>query len=108
MKFCRFCGQEIDDDARFCPVCGNSTDENSEEIHRSTNTQQAKPEQNYHWAAVCALIFGILGGLLAFVFGAIGLSKCTEKSDKTLCIVGMIIAVVMIAATIALRIALGI
>ena len=106
MKFCRFCGQEIEEDNKFCPVCGNSTDEGSEEIHRTT--YQGQPTQNYHWAAVCALIFGILGGWLAFVFGAIGLSKCTEKKDRTLCIVGMIIAVVMIGATIALRIALGI
>ena len=101
MKYCRFCGQELEDENKFCPACGNSTDENAQEIHRTTDQQ---PAQNYRWAAICALIFGILGGWLAFVFGIIGLSKCTEKKDKTLCIVGMVIAVIMIAAEIALEI----
>lgn len=29
MKFCEFCGKEVDDDARFCPNCGHPFDASS-------------------------------------------------------------------------------
>ena len=95
MKYCRFCGSQIDDDARFCPECGNATDENLDQTRPSNTTSTTNTQtSNYHWAAVCALIFGILGGWLAFVFGGIGLSKCTEKNDRTMCKVGIALGAV--------------
>lgn len=27
MKYCRYCGKQLQDDARFCSSCGNSTDD---------------------------------------------------------------------------------
>ena len=109
MKYCRFCGMQIEDDAKFCPHCGNSTEENSMPTRSyDTNTQNTSTSgSNYHWAAVCALIFGILGGWLAFVFGGIGLSKCTEKSDRTMCIVGIVLGIVQFVLSIVLGVLMG-
>ena len=91
MKYCRFCGEQIEDNAKFCPSCGNSTDEFSEET-RPTETKTETPAQNFHWMAVLGLAlscaFGLVPGL---VFDIIGLNKCTEKKDRTMCIIGIIV-----------------
>lgn len=37
-----------------------------------------------------ALIFGLLGGWLGLLFGIIGLAKYKEKSNRIMCIVGIV------------------
>lgn len=96
MKYCRNCGHPMHDDEMYCGECGQP-------VNGSVKTS-SQPEQNYHWAAICALVFGILGGWLAFVFGIIGLIKCKEKSEKTMCIIGMVLAAVEIAFVIYLNV----
>ena len=54
MKYCRNCGHPMHDDEMYCGECGQP-------VNGSVKTS-SQPEQNYHWAAICALVFGILGG----------------------------------------------
>lgn len=94
MKYCRFCGKQIDDDAKFCPACGNSTDEFSEQTnptYESGNTTTTQSTQNFHWMAVLGLILSILDLVPGLVFCILGLKRCTIKSDRTKCVVGIVI-----------------
>ncbi len=96
MKYCRYCGYELEDDAQYCISCGRPTSLNNSSVNNNVNNSGNVEERNYHWAAVLALVFGILGGWLAIVFGIIGLMKCTDKNDRTMCIVGLVIGGIQI------------
>ena len=74
--------------------------------------QRNCPVARYSWAtgtdgfAIAALVFGILGGLLAFVFGPIALSRIKKSGQKGrgLAITGMCLAPVVIAVQAAVAI----
>ena len=99
MKYCIYCGSDMDDVAVYCPICGKRQESSVprsngyDSYYGNGNSNYSNVNsKNYHWAAVLALVFGILGGALAFVFGGIGLSKCDDPSDRKKCIVGMVLA----------------
>ena len=65
--FCRFCGQELDDDSEFCPKCGRKqketiTDRFEETVHDFTKQIQPKieeagrsPKFSFRWALYTVL-----------------------------------------------------
>ncbi|MEM2960084.1 MAG: zinc-ribbon domain-containing protein [Candidatus Bathyarchaeia archaeon] len=55
MPFCKQCGKEIAQDARFCPYCG------ADQISPVPQTQAGLETKNTGLAAVLALILGIFG-----------------------------------------------
>ncbi|MBS7635126.1 zinc-ribbon domain-containing protein [Candidatus Bathyarchaeota archaeon] len=59
MSFCKQCGREISQDARFCPYCGS--DQTSYAPPPPPPTQAGLETKNTGLAAVLALIFGIFG-----------------------------------------------
>lgn len=76
------------------------------------NKAQPQQEQRYsHNAkvvspvfAILALVFGILGGWLGIVFGAIGISKYKKGPYRNMSIAGLVLAIAWIAITIAIRV----
>ena len=52
--------------------------------------QKAPAQQESKVIPILALIFGLLGGWLGLLFGIIGLAKYKEKSNKIMCIVGIV------------------
>ncbi len=59
MPFCKQCGGEIPQDARFCPYCG--ADQTSYAPPQPPPAQAGLETKNTGLAAVLALIFGIFG-----------------------------------------------
>lgn len=69
MKFCKYCGEVIDDNVVVCPKCGNnigSSNEQSKIINSNNNTQNSSDPSIKNILTV----FGILAGL-AFAVGVV-------------------------------------
>jgi len=109
MIFCKKCGAELEQDAKFCNVCGETV-EAAQSTPQPENVQaNAAPQYDYQytlaqapaaekgksWQGITSLICGIVGficcisfipSILALVFGFMGL-----KSKKTLSIIGIVL-----------------
>lgn len=51
MKKCNYCGQELEDDAKFCPNCGSTLEESSESNENATSeviVDAPKSDQTYY------------------------------------------------------------
>lgn len=59
LPFCRQCGREVSQDARFCPYCG--ADQTSYASPYSPSVQAGLETKNTGLAAVLALVFGVFG-----------------------------------------------
>lgn len=70
--YCKFCGKEIDDNARFCPSCGGSFADSissvNDRIQEQTNTQFNTSDSKKQGLAIASLILGIAS--LIFVFNS--------------------------------------
>lgn len=101
--YCSYCGQQNDDGAKFCTKCGKdllgeSLNPEFEQDYQARKQQEAQP-QHGKAVAICALIFGILGGLLGFIFSIIGIAGYYKKgtSEYKMCMAGLILAIVNVA-----------
>lgn len=65
--FCRNCGKQIDDNAKFCPECGASTSTQTDEfqptVTHTNGTVQGQPEQKSR----------LVAGLLGILIGGLGI-----------------------------------
>ena len=91
MKYCQHCGKEVRDEAVICPNCG-------------CRCQEEKKQEESSGLAVAALVFGILGGWLGIVLGAIGLKKYGEGTNRNMCIAGIALSVIWILIAIVIAI----
>lgn len=83
MKYCQFCGAQMDDAATACPQCHQPT-------AYSTPAQPAYPPQpNYYQPyfkpetatlSTCALVFAFLVPIVGLILGIIGM--CTHKVEE--------------------------
>ncbi len=126
-KFCPYCGHEVDNSyTEVTPESMAAVDATpyvaSEELSRDDidnyfngvngEENSPKPEQHYNHNAkdtspvfaILALVFGILGGWLAIVFGAIGLTKYKSGPYRNMCIAGIVLSVVWICIIVAIRV----
>lgn len=83
MKYCRFCGGEMEDDNQFCPSCGKSVETNFDQL----NKVQEKPESS--GLGIASIVFGALGGFLGLIFGIIGLSSYKDPKNRRNCKIGI-------------------
>lgn len=92
MKYCGYCGNEIDDNANFCPHCGARSDnhENTHEVDLLINGEETY-NTNYNYNnnynvntsnsnvfAVLAFIFSFLSPIMGWIFASIGKRKAEE------------------------------
>ena len=70
--YCKFCGSQIDDAAKFCSKCGKSTNDNSNEVEEAQPIQNNKKKQAPFF--VCLLVSVILGAII----GVLSLLVCGE------------------------------
>lgn len=82
MKYCRYCGNLLDDSASFCTACGKPQGVITAPVQAVTPTEPAV-------FAYLAVVFGALGGILGLVFSLLGLAKCKEKKNRKLCYIGL-------------------
>ena len=130
-KFCPYCGYKVDDSyaaptpenvASETPFDETSAYSAPEEPSRddidnyfnNVNGEEKKADGESHYNhnakdtspvfAILALVFGILGGWLAIVFGAIGLTKYKSGPYRNMCIAGIVLGVVWICIIVAIRV----
>lgn len=60
MKYCTYCGKEIDDDSAFCPNCGCKV-ETPIVIQNVVNGNSQTKTNNVNGLAIAAIIFMVLG-----------------------------------------------
>ncbi len=77
MKYCKFCSQEVNDDAVVCCRCGRQIEE----------LQSAGQEGG--GMGIASIIFGALGGWLGLLFGIIGLSTYKLPVNRRNCKIGI-------------------
>ncbi|MBR0491345.1 MAG: DUF4190 domain-containing protein [Clostridia bacterium] len=116
-KYCTNCGTKMNETDRFCPNCG--ADSNTEAAPVQNNVVQ----QNYSNAQannnnvvqggtkktnglavtsfVCSMVgivvFGLVMGILAICFGAVGLSRTKyfpEESGKGFAVAGIVVGII--------------
>ena len=87
MRFCQYCGKEIDDNAAICPCCGRQV----QEIKPVLPNKEESPA-----LAIVALIFGIIGGWIGFICGIIGLTKYKKGMNRNMCIAAICLFVIWI------------
>ncbi len=83
MAYCRKCGAELQEDARFCPVCGTPTEEVpartlGPELPAGKPKKARKPifRRWWFWALAVILVVGIVGG------GGKSKGRTTAQSTK--------------------------
>ena len=112
MRYCKYCGNPIDEDAKVCSKCGNAVDE-------SAPTKPEKPPKNNY--AIVSFLIAILGFIPAIlsvlfkdyalyyfiwfgvciVFGVLGIVYGVKKHlRKGLAIAGLIIGLIDVMVTV--------
>lgn len=76
MKYCKYCGYELKDDARNCPNCGRDV------FNNSINTTTVYYVNKINGYAIAGFIFSFFIPLLGLIFGVIGLSKSKELNGE--------------------------
>lgn len=86
--FCKFCGNNLDDDAKFCTKCGKLVGDSSEKYNEPNERYSAETEAVRNDLAGSILKFGIMGlafgvcsfflSFLGIIFSAIAKSKAKE------------------------------
>ncbi len=96
MKYCKHCGNQLEDDAVVCSQCGTPVNEQSaeKEVVNESST-----------LGILAIVFGAMGGWLGLILGIIGLCIYKRKENRQKCIIGMcffamwmVLLIVIIAA----------
>lgn len=75
MKYCKYCGKEINASAVVCPYCG-------------CQIEEMQPAES-GGMGIAAIIFGALGGWLGLLFGIIGLSTYKTEKNRKNCKIGI-------------------
>ena len=92
--FCKNCGKEVDDDAKFCPKCGKTIDE---EVIRSdnqtSNNQQNSGAATYNTMSIVGFIFSFFMSLVGLILSIIGYKQAKKEGGSTaLAVAGIIIS----------------
>lgn len=94
MKYCKNCGNELDDNAFVCPKCGVKAVEDSPQETETSSTNGLAIA-----GLVCSFLIPIVGLILSIV--GLNKSKQLDGSGKGLAIAGIVIsAVIMVISLI--------
>ena len=96
MKYCTYCGQQINDEASFCPSCGaqqnsavNQNNQNNQNAYQNQgnlyqyappayNQQPYYPGNESNGMAIAGFVCSFFSPLLGWIFGGVGLSKANK------------------------------
>ena len=117
-KFCTNCGTKMNETDRFCPNCGTDSNTGATPVQNNNVVQQnysnAQANNNnvvqggtkktnglavtsFVCSMVGIVVFGLIMGILAICFGAVGLSRTKyfpEESGKGFAITGIIVGII--------------
>lgn len=104
MKYCAFCGKEIESETKFCPHCGEKIEKDA--FGFSSNQKAKKTSMNYQLETILgilAIIFSVLNylgviivHLVGIVLGSIVLSLVNKdkKEDNSYSQVGYVTGII--------------
>lgn len=86
MKYCKNCGEKLDDDAKFCPKCGEKVGELKQTVQTTQNTQNNSSSQDS--LGTVAFVFMILscvflGLYLIPLIWCIPMTVCLNRQLKS-------------------------
>lgn len=92
MKYCRFCGNKIIDEAKFCSKCGIET----RDIVTSPNIKKVKVKKPKLYGIICLILSFLLWpiGLGMAIFGLIVRSS---RVNTILSLIGLFISIINLA-----------
>lgn len=129
-KFCTNCGAKMNETDRFCPNCGadsntgatpvqnnvvqqnysNAQANNNNVVQGGTKKTNGLAVTSFVCSMVGIVVFGLIMGILAICFGAVGLSRSKyfpEESGKGFAVTGIVVGIleviVMIFYIVAVR-----
>ena len=113
--FCKNCGKEIPDDAKFCPNCGTKQSEENTLLEKHIGSSKVKYENNFEneepqkSSVTSYLGFGLLivalfteisflTPTISLILSIIGLCDCknNNKKGKGFAITGIIVSILLI------------
>lgn len=89
--FCKWCGKEVDVNAKFCPNCGKEI--NSTNVNQEANSSDVQTEKANIWLAILSF-FIPLAGLIIFIIKKDKEPK-TAKASGICAIVGLLLNVII-------------
>lgn len=117
-KFCTNCGTKMNETDRFCPNCGTDSNTGATPVQNNNVVQQnysnAQANNNnvvsggtkktnglavtsFVCSMVGIVVFGLIMGILAICFGAVGLSRSKyfpEESGKGFAVTGIVVGII--------------
>lgn len=117
-KFCTNCGTKMNETDRFCPNCGTDSNTGAAPVQNNNVVQQnysnAQANNNnvvsggtkktnglavtsFVCSMVGIVVFGLIMGILAICFGAVGLSRSKyfpEESGKGFAVTGIVVGII--------------
>ncbi|MFA6755756.1 MAG: zinc-ribbon domain-containing protein [Bacilli bacterium] len=104
--YCKNCGKEIKDDAKYCPYCGTESSHNmsdvinGEVVKNPNDVKKSNKSGSYDGISIAAFVCALCGiGILGIIFGAIGINntKDNAKKGQGFAIAGLIIGICVTA-----------
>jgi uncharacterized membrane protein YvbJ len=102
--FCPQCGEENPDGAKFCTKCGAALKAKAEKAPAKRAAPAATEESRTSGMAIASLVVGIVAfiffgilGILAIIFGAIGLSQTGKDptlKGKGMAVAGLVLGII--------------
>lgn len=101
--FCKNCGGALLPGDQFCTKCGTkveSINSNQETNNFGNNFNNSNPVNNPELLetstiGICSIVFGVLIPIVGLILGIVGLSKYKVKKNRTLCIIGIVVSIVI-------------
>lgn len=117
-KFCTNCGTKMNETDRFCPNCGTDSNtgvapvQNNNVVQQNYSNAQANNNNvvsggtkktnglavtSFVCSMVGIVVFGLIMGILAICFGAVGLSRSKyfpEESGKGFAVTGIVVGII--------------
>ncbi|BCR35678.1 DUF4190 domain-containing protein [Mariniplasma anaerobium] len=72
--YCKMCGREMDDDAKFCPSCGEPVEDDMFETEESSETKKSRDYNLETLLGVLAIVFSLMNYLGVFFVHLIGIA----------------------------------
>ena len=112
--YCRNCGKELDENARFCPNCGANIQSNAQPSVTAVEAEEDRPAKVWTVFSIIGKILGIVClatslipflnffslsfGIAGIVMSCLGRKAKTEETDRN-CRLGLILSIIAVAVS---------
>lgn len=98
--YCRYCGNEIEDDQTYCSKCGKSINEeymaNNSEIAPINSSNKTKSSIELKTLVILAVVFSVVFPLVGLILSIIAIAKDDTKKYKSLTTFALVLSIVFL------------